>query len=152
VIPFRSPAEILGKLELSSATSALFVGAPPELDAIVARAPDLAVPIQSVAEGMARSVKDRFDFILLWQESRIGSRAALEEALKRLLPGGRIWVVTARRKVQGPRTPAAHRLELEDLVKAFAKEGMVCDREARVSAWHTAYGFVRPDPSAPRGR
>jgi hypothetical protein len=152
VIPFRSSAEILGKLELSSATSALFVGAPPELDAIVARALDLAVPIQSVAEGMARSVKDRFDFILLWQESRIGSRAALEEALKRLLPGGRIWVVTARRKVQGPRTPAAHRLELEDLVKAFAKGGMVCDREARVSAWHTAYGFVRPDPSAPRGR
>jgi hypothetical protein len=152
VIPFRSPAEIVGKLELSSATNALVVGAPPELDAIVAAGGAGAVPIRSAAAGTIRAVKDTFDFILLWQEDRVGSRAALDGALKRLIPGGRLWVVTAKKKVQGPRTPAAHRLEREDLVKAFAKDGMVCDREARLSAWHTAYGFVRPDPQSLRGR
>jgi len=152
VIPFRSPAEIVAKLELASAANALFVGAPPELDAIVAAGGGGAVAIRVAATGAIRAVKDTFDFILLWQEDRVGSRAALADALKKLLPGGRIWVVTARKKVQGPRTPAAHRLELEDLAKAFAKDGMACDREARLSAWHTAYGFLRPAPQPTRGR
>jgi hypothetical protein len=152
VIPFRSPAEILGRLELPSATRALLVAAPPELDAIVAGDGAPSIPIQSAAAGAIRSVKESFDFILLWQEDRVGSRANLAAALKRLLPGGRLWVATAMKKVQGPRTPAVHRLGLEDLRKAFTKDGMVCDREVRLSAWHTAYRFVRPDPSGPRER
>ena len=152
MIPFRSPAEILGRLELPSATRALLVAAPPELDAILTGAGDPSIPIQSAAAGAIRSVKESFDFVLLWQEDRVGSRANLEAALKRLAPGGRLWVATALKKVQGPRTPAVHRLSLEDLRKAFEKDGMVCDREVRLSAWHTAYRFVRPDPPGPRGR
>ena len=146
MIPFRSPAEIVDRLELPSATRALLVSAPPELSAIVAGDSAPPVPIEATAAEAIRSVKDRFDFILLWQEDRVGSRANLAAAVKRLSPGGRLWIVTALRKVQGPRTPAVHRLGLEDLQKAFAKDGLVCDREVRVSAWHTAYRFVRPNP------
>ena len=94
-----------------------------------------------------RSIKEKFDFILLWQESRVGSRAVFEAAVKQLEPGGRLWVVTALRKVSGPRTPAIHRIELEDLKKGFAKDGLVYDREARLSAWHVAYRFGRPGHS-----
>ena len=53
-------------------------------------------------------------------------------------------MVTALKKVRGPLTPAIHRLELSDLVKAFEKEGLTHDREVRVSAWHVAYRFVKP--------
>jgi hypothetical protein len=68
--------------------------------------------------------------------------------VKRLEPNGRLWVVTAMRKVQGPKTPAAHRLEAGDLTKAFAKEGLAFDREARLSAWHVAYRFARRESGA----
>jgi hypothetical protein len=142
VIPFRGAAEILGRLEVSSASRALLVGAPPELETIVAASG--AGTAEAVATEAIRSVKGRFDFILLWQEDRVGSRAVLEAARKRLLPGGRLWVATAMTKVQGPRTPAAHRLNLDDLTKAFAKDGLSCDREVRLSAWHTAYRFTGP--------
>jgi hypothetical protein len=40
-------------------------------------------------------------------------------------------------------TPAVHRIELPDLVKAFAKDGLAHDREVRVSAWNVAYRFRR---------
>ena len=146
MISFRSPAEIVGRLELPAAAQVLLVDAPEELEAILAGA---AVPDQSIRSATARkirSAKEAYDLIVLWQESRVGSRAALEGAVKRLAPGGRLWVVTAMKKVMGPRTPAAHRLELEDLRKAFAREAMVCDREARLSKWHIAYRFVRKPP------
>ena len=144
MIPFRNAAEILGRLELSSASRALLVGAPAELEAMV-REHAAGVELQTAASGAIRSVKDHFDFILLWQEDRVGSHAALEGARKRLAPGGRLWVATAMKKVQGPRVPAAHRLELRDLTKAFEKTGLSCDRETRLSAWHTAYRFVASD-------
>jgi hypothetical protein len=64
-------------------------------------------------------------------------------AVKRLEPDGILWVVTASKKVRGPTTPAVHRLELSDLVKAFSKEGFTHDREFRVSAWHVAHRFTR---------
>jgi len=70
-----------------------------------------------------------------------------DAALKKLAPEGRLWVVTALRKVSGPRTPAIHRMELGDLKKAFEKEGLVNDREARLSAWHVAYRFGKPGHS-----
>jgi hypothetical protein len=149
MVPFRGAAEIVGRLELAAAREILLVDAPAELEAMLAAA---ASPGQSLrpAEGRTvRSVKESFDLILLWQESRVGSRAVFEAALKRLAPAGRLWVVTALRKVSGPRTPAIHRIELSDLKKAFEKSGLVNDREARLSAWHVAYRFVaRPAHSS----
>jgi hypothetical protein len=144
VIPFRNAGEIVGRLELPAASRALLIGVPTELEAMLR---DLApeVEIEAIAAGAIRSVKDPFDFILLWQEDRVGSHAALEGARKRLASGGRLWVATAMKKVQGPRVAAAHRLELRDVTKAFAKTGLTCDREARLSAWHTAYRFVAPE-------
>jgi len=142
MVPYRGAAEIVSRLELAAATEVLLVDPPPELEKILGAA---ATPEQSIrsAEGRTvRSVKESFDLILLWQESRVGSRAVFEAALKRLAPGGRLWVVTALRKVSGPRTPAVHRIELSDLKKAFEKSGLVNDREARLSAWHVAYRFV----------
>ncbi len=149
MIPLRGAAEIAGRLELAAAAQVLLVDAPPELETMLAAA---AAPGQSLrsAEGRTlRSVKESYDLVLLWQESRIGSRSVFETALKRLAPGGRLWVATALRKVSGPRTPAVHRIELSDLKKAFEKSGLVNDREARLSAWHVAYRFVeRPDRPA----
>lgn len=142
MVPYRGAAEIVGRLEFAASRSALVVDAPPELEAMLAAA---ATPEQSLrsAEGAKlRSVKESFDLILLWQESRVGSRSVFDAALKRLEPDGRLWVVTALRKVSGPRTPAIHRIELSDLKKAFEKTGLVNDREARLSAWHVAYRFV----------
>jgi hypothetical protein len=152
VIPFRNAAEILGRLELSAATRILLVGVPPEIESMTATGVSDAEAVVAVPAGALRSVKDRFDFILLWQEDRVGSHAVLDAAPKRLLPGGRLWVATALKKVQGPRTPAAHRLGLADVAKAFAKDGLTCDREVRLSAWHAAYRFVGPDDAGPRGR
>jgi hypothetical protein len=142
VIPLRSREEIAARLELAKAASVLLVDAPVELADLLAAA---APPDQSVREAEARSVrsvKDRFDLILVWQESRVGARAILDAAVKRLAPGGRLWAVTALRKVTGPRTPAIHRLDRADLMKALGARGLACDREARLSAWHVAYGFA----------
>jgi hypothetical protein len=142
-IPLRGRAEILARLEVASAGSLLLVDAPPQFVEILTSglSPDQSLtPIEARA---IRSVKDPFDWILLWQESRIGSHSVLDTAVKRLAPDGRLWVVTALRKVQGPRTPAAHRLEPGDLAKAFEKGGLAGDREARLSAWHVAHRFTR---------
>jgi hypothetical protein len=152
VIPLRSTAEIVGRLEWPAATRPLLVDVPPELEKILTQSAASNAPIESAAAGAIRSIKESFDFILLWQEDRVGSQAILAATLKRLLPGGRLWIATAMKKVQGPRTPAVHRLGLEDLRKAFTKDGMVCDREMRLSAWHMAYRFVRPDPPGGRER
>jgi len=144
VIPFRNAGEIAGRLELPAASRALLIGVPAELEAMLREvAPE--ADLQAIPAGAIRSVKDQFDFILLWQEDRVGSHAALEGARKRLAPGGRLWVATAMKKVQGPRVAAAHRLELRDVTKAFAGAGLSCDREARLSAWHIAYRFVAPE-------
>ena len=142
-IPLRSPAEILSRLEVASAKRLLLVECPPELAALLRGGAAEGAEIREVAGSAIRSVKDSWDLVLVFQESRVGSRAAIDGAVKRLEPGGRIWVATAMRKVQGPRTPAAHRLEAADLEKAFEKTDLRRDREARISAWHVAYGFSR---------
>ncbi|MEP6994526.1 MAG: hypothetical protein ABI968_08410 [Acidobacteriota bacterium] len=152
MIPLRSAAEIVGRLEWPAAAEPLLVDVPPELEKILTESAAAGATVSSAAAAKIRSVKGSFDFILLWQEDRVGSRAVLAAAQKRLQPDGRLWVATAMRKIQGPRTPAVHRLGLEDLKKAFAKEKLVCDREVRLSAWHTAYRFVRPDSSGPRSK
>ena len=147
MIPYRGAAEITGRLELAAATEVLLVDPPPELEAMVTAAASPGQSIRSSEARYVRSIKEAFDFILLWQESRVGSRAVFDAALKKLAPEGRLWVVTALRKVSGPRTPAIHRIELGDLKKAFEKEGLVNDREARLSAWHVAYRFGKPGHS-----
>ncbi len=148
MIPYRGAAEITGRLELAAASAALLVDAPPELEEMLTAAASPEQTIRSSEARFVRSIKDTFDFILLWQESRVGSRSVFDAALKKLSAGGRLWVVTALRKVSGPRTPAIHRIELADLKKAFEKEGLVNDREARLSAWHVAYRFGKPAHSA----
>jgi len=100
-------------------------------------------PLRAVTSRSLRSVKEKFDAIVIWREDRVGSEAALAAAAKRLLPTATIWAVTAMRKVTGPRTPAAHRVERRDLEKAFSKEGLRLDGEARFSAWHVGYRFRR---------
>jgi hypothetical protein len=147
MIPYRGSAEITGRLELAAATEALVVDAPPELEAMLTKAISPGASIRSSEARYVRSIKEAFDFILLWQESRVGSRSIFEASLKKLAPGGFLWIVTALRKVSGPRTPAVHRIELADLKKAFEKEGLVNDREARLSAWHVAYRFGKPGHS-----
>lgn len=143
-IPLRGRAEIVDRLGVAAAKELLLVGdAPAAFGAILAEglAPEQSLtPVEARA---IRSVKGSFDWILVWQESRVGSRAVLDGAVKRLAPDGRLWVVTALRKVQGPRTPAAHRLEAADLAKAFEKTGLANDREARLSAWHVGHRFTR---------
>jgi len=141
VIPFRSQTEIASRLEIPAAARLLLVDSPPELSELVRRAATEGAEIREVEGRKMRSVKESYDFVLLFQESRVGSRAVLDGALKRLEPGGRIWVVTAMRKVQGPKTAAVHRLDSADLEKAFEKTGLRRGREARISAWHVAYEY-----------
>src|SRR5262245_41155191 len=142
-IPLRGRAEILDRLDVAAAKELLLVDAPPVFGAILAEGLAPEQSLTTVEARAIRSVKGSFDWILLWQESRIGSRAVLDVAVKRLEPEGRLWVVTALRKVQGPRTPAAHRLEAGDLTKAFEKTSLANDREARLSAWHVGHRFTR---------
>jgi hypothetical protein len=142
-IPLRGRAEIRDRLEIREARRLLLVEGPPVFVEILTEGLDPERTLTTVEARALRSVKESFDWILLWQENRVGSRAVFDGARKRLEPDGRLWVVTALKKVQGPKTPAAHRLEPGDLVKAFEKEGLVGDREVRISAWHVAHRFIR---------
>ena len=104
--------------------------------------------METATEKTLRSVKDAFDVVLVWREDRVGSQALLAAAVKRMSPAGAVWVVTAMRKVTGPRTPAAHRLDRRDLEEAFEKPGLRLDREVRFSAWHVGYRFRRAEAGA----
>jgi hypothetical protein len=129
------------RLSLEGARHILLVDPPSGLAEALGRAGDQTI---SVVEGRAiRSAKQPFDAIVAWQESRVGSRALLDLLARRLEPCGKLWVVTAMKKVRGPETPSIHRLELADLVKTFAPHGLRQDHEARLSAWHVAYRFVK---------
>ena len=142
-MPLRSPAELAARLELVAPDRLLLIDPPAELSAILVSArPDPKTTRETTGDAI-RVVKEAFDAVLVWREDRGGSRSVFEGAVKRLEPGGALWVVTALKKVRGPSTPAVHRLELSDLVKAFEKEGFLRDREVRVSAWHVAYRFVK---------
>ncbi len=141
-VVLKNPADLPARLDLRSSHSVLLIDPPPSLQAIVdaERPPELAAEV--VAAKAIRSIKGRFDAVLVWREDRVGSRALFDAVSKRLEPEGVLWVVIAMKKVIGPVTPAAHRLELSDLEKAFAGQGRVRDREARMSAWHVGYRFV----------
>jgi len=139
--PLRGAAEISERLGVSRAANALLVEAPEALRNALVSTASRDQTILAVDSRGLRAVRDLFELVLLWQQSRVGSRASLDAAVKRLAPGGRFWVATALRKVVGPSTPAVHRLERADLAKALEKEGMVAEGEAKLSAWHVAYGF-----------
>ncbi len=146
----KNPSEILGRVGIAPGESLLLVDAPEPLVEIFAAARGAEAPLEAVSETRLRAVKDAFDAVLVWREDRVGSQALLAAAEKRLRPSGVIWVVTAMRKVSGPKTPGVHRLDRRDLEKAFAKSGRRLDREARFSAWHTGYRFAPPTETAAR--
>jgi hypothetical protein len=143
----KNPAELPARLELVSPGRLLLVDAPAALaEVLVAARPEGSETIAAQSEALT-GVKGAFDAVLLWREDRVGSRSALEAAVRRLAPAGVLWIVIAMKKVRGPRTAAAHRLELSDLVNGLAKSGMSNDKEVRVTSWHAAHRFVRPDYS-----
>ncbi|HYB52897.1 MAG TPA: hypothetical protein VEG84_03440 [Thermoanaerobaculia bacterium] len=138
-----NPSELAARIGVPREESLLLVGAPEPLERLLAatRAPEQ--PLEAVTESRLRAVKEKFGAVLLWREDRVGSESALAASVKRVRPDGSLWVVTAMRKVMGPRTPAAHRLDVNDLEKALSKAGMRRDREVRFSPWHVGYRFVR---------
>jgi hypothetical protein len=99
MIPFRGTAEIVGRLDLPAASSVLLVETPAELESMLIGAAAPGAFVRSSEAKHVRSIKETFDLMVLWQESRVGSRALFEAAVKRLAPEGRLWVVTAMRKV-----------------------------------------------------
>jgi hypothetical protein len=150
MIPLRGAAEIASRLEVPAARRILLVAAPEEFEKAIEGALGPEQSLRTAEARALRSVKEPFDLIVLWLESRIGSRGVLDAAVKRIAPGGSLWVATALRKVSGPKTPAIHRLDLKDLERAFEKPGLVADREARLSAWHVAHRFARRENAAPK--
>ncbi len=141
-LPLKSPAELASRLELAAADRLLLVDVPEALLEVAMK--ERAGKETRVVEGRAlRTVKDPWEGVLLWREDRVGSQAILEAVTRRVSPGGFAWIIVALRKVTGVATPGAHRLGLEDLVRSFRPGEWVRDREARVSAWHVAYRFVR---------
>ncbi len=140
--PLKNPSELTERLGLKASGRVLLVDAPGSLENLLLARRGSACETRSVEGRSLRAAKETYDAILLWREERAGSQALLEGATKRLEPGGALWVVTATRKVMGPKIPATHRLDLSDLTRALS-EGFTHDRQVRVTAWHVAYRFVR---------
>ncbi len=139
----KNPAELPGRLGLDAPASLLLVDAPPALaDLLASSRPQGSETVQSDARALP-AVKRHFPAILLWREDRVGSRSALACAVRRLDADAVLWVVTARKKVVGPRTRAVHRLELADLIRELEPRGLAYDREVPISSWHVAYRFVK---------
>lgn len=142
----KNPAELPARLELASAGSLLLVDAPPALaEVLLAARPEGSPTVLAESEKFS-GVKEIFDSILLWREDRVGSRSVLDTVVRRLKPAGALWIVIAMKKVRGPKTAAAHRLELPDLVKGMEKHGLSSDKEVRMTSWHVAYRFVSREP------
>jgi hypothetical protein len=142
-VSLKNPAEIASRLDLASPRRLLLVDPPEALEDLARSVRGAAAETDLGESRKIRAVKGSYDAILLWREDRVGSQAVFETLLKRLEPAAVLWTVVALKKVQGVSTPAAHRLELSDLVKAFSAAGLKQDREARVTPWHVAYRFVR---------
>jgi hypothetical protein len=143
VVNLKNPGELVARMDLQAPERLLLVDAPDELARLFESARGETRTTLSTSGDAIRAVKNAFDAVLVWREHRGGSRSVFEGAVKRLEPEGDLWIVTASKKVRGPATPAVHRLELSDLVKAFSKEGLTHDREFRVTPWHMAYRFTR---------
>lgn len=141
-IALKNPSALPARLDVVRAKRLLLVDAPAALADLLARSRSAESETRLVEARALSTVKETYDSVLLWREDRVGSRSVLESVARRLEPGGVLWVVTALRKVMGPRTPAVHRLELSDLVKGLEHHGLANDREVRITSWHTAYRFV----------
>ncbi|HEY7574531.1 MAG TPA: hypothetical protein VIB08_05170 [Thermoanaerobaculia bacterium] len=142
-LTLKNPAELVSRIGVPPEQSFLLVDAPEELVSVLASSRPADDPPETVAADRLRAVKGDFDAVLVWREDRVGSQALLTSALRHVRRPGVLWVVTAMRKVQGPKTAAAHRLDRSDLEKAFSRSEFVLDREARFSAWHVGYRFRR---------
>jgi hypothetical protein len=141
-IALKNPAALPARLEIGQAKKLLLVDAPAALADLLLLSRSKDSETRFIASKALSTVKESFDAVLLWREDRVGSRSVLEGVVRRLEPGGVLWVVTALRKVIGPRTPAVHRLELSDLTKGLERHGLSNDREVRMTSWHVAYRFV----------
>lgn len=150
IAALRNPAELAARLELQAPERLLLVDLPDSLIALAASAREGRPPAETAQADRIRSVKQNFDGILIWREERAGSQALLEHAMKRLDPGGSLWVIIALRKITGLKTPASHRLDRDDLVKAFAAQSRVPGREVRVTPWHVAYRMEQSRRSGPK--
>ncbi|MFN2386506.1 MAG: hypothetical protein ABR576_09505 [Thermoanaerobaculia bacterium] len=142
-IALKNPRELAARLDLASPERLLLVDAPGSVLELLAENRGQDRPAEIVDADAVRAVKGRFDAAFVWREDRSGSHALLDRVVSRLAPQAVLWVVTARKKVTGLRTPAARRLELADLLAAFSKAGLRNDREVGMTAWHVAYRFVR---------
>ena len=150
-LALKSPADLAARLGVAARETLLLVDTPRELAAVLEEARREGEPAAEAAGDRLRSVKETFDAVLVWRESKVGAQALLEAAAKRVAPGGALWVVSAMRKVTGPATPAQHRLERRDVEKILAPKGLAFDRETRVSAWHAGFRFRRSGAPAPAG-
>lgn len=144
----KNPAELAARLDLARGERLLLVDVPEPLAALAIEARGGRSETRLAEGRRIRSIKDSYDAILVWREDRVGSHAVLDALVKRLDPHGILWGVVALKKVMGLETPAAHRLEAGDLDRAFAPSGLVRDREVRVTPWHVAHRFARPDQKA----
>ncbi|HYK43464.1 MAG TPA: hypothetical protein VE007_13840, partial [Thermoanaerobaculia bacterium] len=132
-VALKNPAELASRLELAAPLRLLLVDPPRPLENLARDVRGAPAETDVGESRKIRAVKGSYDAILLWREDRVGSQAVFETLLKRLEPAGVFWTVVALKKVQGVATPAAHRLELSDLVKAFSPSGLKQDREVRVT-------------------
>ena len=140
----KNPSELVARLDLGGAKKLLLVDVPDELRDLATAAREAGADPPRLVEARAvRSVKESFERILLWREDRVGAVAVLDNLARKLEPSGRLWVVTAMRKVTGPRTPAVHRLDRQDLERTLGAKGLFFRGEARVSPWHVAYEFEK---------
>jgi hypothetical protein len=141
-IALKNPSALAARLEVERAKRLLLVDAPASLADLLLSSRSKESETHLVEARALSTVKETFDAVLLWREDRVGSRSVLDGVIRRLQPGGVLWVVTALRKVIGPRTPAVHRLELSDLTRGLESHGLSNDREVRITSWHVAYRFV----------
>ena len=144
-VPLRNPAELASRLGLDRPERLLLVDAPDSLAALAGAARTGRAAAETAEGESLRAVKTDSDGILIWREERQGSQAVLSRAVKRLAPGGTLWVVVAMRKVMGPKTHAARRLDLGDLEKVLLKDDFAYDGEVRVTAWHAAHRFKKKE-------
>jgi len=142
-VALKNPAELASRLELGAAKRLLLIDAPAPLQALALSERAESVETRFVEGKAIRTVKESYDGILLWREDRVGSQSLLEAIAKRTEAGGAVWGVVPLRKVVGLSTPAAHRLNGDDLARAFPPPAWTRDREVRVTAWHVAYRFLR---------
>jgi hypothetical protein len=145
-IALKNPSALPARLEIERAKRLLLVDAPAALADLLGQSRSTELETRIVEARALSTIKETFDSVLLWREDRVGSRSVLESVVRRLEPGGVLWVVTALRKVIGPRTPAVHRLDLTDLTRGLEHRGLSNDREVRITSWHTAYRFVTSRP------